>query len=325
MWKKIKYSLLAFFIVLVLVGVFAPVDHTPVVYIDRSTGRLDTEKIAAEFWLRWLYANPVGEMALEGLVKRKFVSDWYGKKMDEPASKEKIKPFVKEFGIDMSQVADTNFKCFNDFFIRKLKPTARPIDTSAKSVVSPGDGKILAYQNIDSADFIIKGIRFDLVKFLQDTMLAKNFKGGELYVLRLAPSDYHRFHFPLAGEVLKTKNIDGTYYSVSPIALREKIRLLFSNKREYTLIHNDFAGDYIMAEVGATMVGSIIQTYQGKIVCKGQEKGYFKFGGSTIVLIFKKGKVKVDKDLLDNTKRGFETSVKMGEKIGTIIYQKSRV
>ncbi len=319
MWKKIKYSLLAFFIVIVLVGVFAPVNHTPVVYVDRSTGKLDTEKIAAEFWLRWLYGNPVGEMALEGLVKRKFVSEWYGKKMDDPGSKEKIKPFIREFGIDMSQVADTNFKCFNDFFIRKLKASARPIDTSANSVVSPGDGKILAYQNLDSADFIVKGIRFDLASFLQDSVLASKFRGGELYILRLCPTDYHRFHFPLAGEVLNTKKITGSYYSVSPIALREKVRLMFSNKREYTLIRNDYAGDYIMAEVGATMVGSIVQTYKGKVVCKGQEKGYFKFGGSTVVLIFEKGKVKVDKDLLENTEHGFETAVKMGERIGTII------
>jgi phosphatidylserine decarboxylase len=319
MWRKIKYSLLAFFVVIVLVGVFAPVDHTPIVYVDRSTGKLDTEKVAAEFWLRWLYGNPVGEMALEGLVKRKFVSEWYGKKMDEPESKQKIKPFIREFNINMSEVADTNFKCFNDFFIRKLKHSARPVDTALKSIISPGDGKILAYQNLDSSDFIIKGIRFNLKDFLQDSTLANAYYGGELYILRLAPYDYHRFHFPLSGEVLKTKDISGTYYSVSPIALREKVRLLFSNKRDYTVIHNDYAGDYIMAEVGATMVGSIVQTYKDKVVCKGQEKGYFKFGGSTIVLIFKKNKIKIDKDLLLNTKKGFETAVKMGEKIGTIL------
>jgi len=319
MWKKIKNGLLSLFIVFVLVGVFVPVDHTPVVYIDRATGKQDTEKIAGEFWLRWLYDNPVGEISLEALAKRKFVSEWYGRKMDSPESKDKIKPFIKEFGINMKEVADTVFNSFNDFFTRKLKKNARPIDTSLLAIVSPGDGKLLAYQEFDTASFIIKGNRFNIYEFLQDSLLAKKYLGGVMYILRLAPTDYHRFHFPLSGEVINTKKIDGVYYSVSPIALRKKLNVLFANKREYSIVHNDYAGDYIMAEVGATMVGSIIQTYKGKVVCKGQEKGYFKFGGSTVVLLFEKGKIKVDKDLLINTAKGYETAVKMGEHIGKIV------
>ncbi len=318
MWKKLTYGFLSLFLVLVLVGVFAPVGTQPVVYFERYSHRLDTEKIAGEFWLRWLYGNPTGEMALEALVKRKFVSEWYGKQMDKPSSAEKIKPFIKEFGIDMSEVADTNFKTFNDFFTRKLKPSARPIDTSIIAVISPADGKVLAYQNISRSDFIIKGVRFNVYDFLQDSSLAKQFENAAMYIIRLCPTDYHRFHFPLSAEVLYHKKINGVYYSVSPIALREKVKLMTQNKREYTVMRNRFAGKFIMAEVGATMVGTIIQTYKDKVVCKGEEKGMFKFGGSTVVLLFRKGTVTIDKDLIDNTKSGYETAVKMGEHIGTL-------
>ncbi len=318
MWKKLKYGFLSLFLVLVLVGIFGPVDKQPVVYFERYSHRLDTEKIAGEFWLRWLYGNPTGEMTLEALVKRKFISDWYGKQMDKPSSADKIKPFVEEFGINMNEVADTNFKTFNEFFTRRLKPSARPVDTSITAIVSPADGKLLAYQDISNSDFIIKGIRFNIYDFLQDSSLAKQFKDASMYIIRLCPTDYHRFHFPLSAEVLYDKKIDGSYYSVSPIALREKIKLMTENKREYTVMKNRYAGEFIMAEVGATMVGTIIQTYKDKIVCKGSEKGLFKFGGSTVVLLFKKGTVTIDKDLLDNTKSGYETKVLMGERIGTL-------
>ncbi len=320
MWKKIKYGFGGLLIALILIGIFAPVNKTPIIFVDRHTNKLDTEKVAAEFWLRWLYSNPVGEIALDALVKRKFISEWYGNKMDKPASKSKIKPFIKEFNIDMSIVKDTNFKSFNDFFTRKLKPQARPIDTGLYAIVSPGDGKMLVYKNISKNDFIIKGEKFNVYSFLQDSSLAKQFKNGIMYVLRLCPYDYHRFHFPLSSEVLKTKKINGNYYSVSPIALREKVRLFCENKREYTLLRNRWAGKYIMAEVGATMVGSIVQTYKNPVVCKGEEKGYFKFGGSTVVLLFQHGKVVPDSDLVANTEKGLETAVKMGEHIGTLVH-----
>jgi len=318
MFKKIKYGLLGLLIALILIGIFGPVDKQPVIFVNRATHNLDTEKIAGEFWLRWLYGNPTGEMTLEALVKRKFISDWYGKFMDKPSSVEKIAPFVKEFGINMNEVADTNFNSFNDFFIRKLKPSARPVDTSLMAIVSPGDGKLLAYPDISNANFIIKGVKFNLYGFLQDSTLANEFSGASMYILRLCPTDYHRFHFPLSAEVLYSKKIDGSYYSVSPIALREKIKLMTENKREYTVMKNSYVGKFIMAEVGATMVGSIIQTYKKQIVCKGAEKGYFKFGGSTIVLLFKHGSVTIDKDLIENTAKGYETAVKMGEHIGEI-------
>lgn len=136
-------------------------------------------------------------------------------------------------------------------------------------------------------------------------------------IIRLAPIDYHRFHFPADGEISESKLIDGVYYSVSTHAIKKNFRILCENKREYSILKTEKFGDIAMFEVGATMVGGIKQSYKpNSYVKKGEEKGYFYFGGSTCVLVFERGKVKIDEDLLENTKKGIETKVYMGEKIG---------
>ncbi len=288
----------------------------PIEYYERESGQLKTEKVAGEKWLVWLYYNPIGEATLWTLAKRKLVSAIYGAMMDRSSSVKKIHPFIEDFDIDMSVVQKQEFNSFNDFFTRKLKHDARPIDTSSTIVVSPADGKILAYADISNSNFIIKGHRFDVSSFLDNPDLAQKYHDGVLLIIRLAPADYHRFHFPVGGNVSPNKMIDGEYYSVNPFALRKKAEIFCLNKREYTILSNPLFGDIVMAEVGATMVGSIEQTFKGSSVNKGEEKGYFKFGGSTIVLLFKKGKIQIDEDLLINTAKGYETTVKMGERIG---------
>lgn len=287
----------------------------PIQYYERESGQIKTEKVAGEKWLVWLYYNPIGEATLWALAKRKLVSAIYGNMMDHTYSAKKIHPFIEDFDIDMSVAQEQEFKNFNDFFTRKLKDDARPINTSAKIVVSPADGKILAYADISNSDFIIKGYRFDVSSFLDNPDLAQKYHDGALIIIRLAPVDYHRFHFPVNGNVSPNKKIEGDYYSVSPFALRKKAEIFFLNKREYTILSNPLFGDVIMAEVGATMVGSIEQTFKGSSVNKGEEKGYFKFGGSTVVLLFEKDKIHIDEDLLINTSKGYETTVKMGERI----------
>ncbi len=312
-WWGLIFLLLAIIISLA----FYPLKpQDPIRYYERESGQLKTEKVAGEKWLKWLYYNPIGEASLWALAKRKLVSSIYGNMMDRTSSAKKIQPFVEEFDIDMSIAQEQKFNTFNDFFTRKLKEGARPIDTSSNIVVSPADGKILAYANMSRADFIIKGYRFDVFSFLDNPDLAQKYLDGALLIIRLAPVDYHRFHFPVSGNVSPNKKIEGDYYSVNPFALRKKAEIFCLNKREYTIISNPLFGDVVMAEVGATMVGSIIQTYKGSTINKGEEKGYFKFGGSTVVLLFKKSKIKVDEDLLIHTAKGYETTVKMGERIG---------
>jgi phosphatidylserine decarboxylase len=316
--SKKRWGIILLLLAIIIILAFYPQPpQDPIQYFERESGQLKTEKVAGEKWLVWLYYNPIGEATLWALAKRKLVSSIYGNMMDRTSSAKKIHPFIEDFDIDMSVAQKQEFNNFNDFFTRKLKDDARPIDTSSTLVVSPADGKILAYADISNTDFIIKGYRFNVSSFLDNPELAQKYHDGALLIIRLAPADYHRFHFPVSGNISQNKKIDGDYYSVNPFALRKKAEIFCLNKREYTILSNPLFGDVVMAEVGATMVGSIIQTFKGSSVNKGEEKGYFKFGGSTVVMLFEKSKIHIDEDLLINTAKGYETTVKMGERIGS--------
>jgi phosphatidylserine decarboxylase len=134
-------------------------------------------------------------------------------------------------------------------------------------------------------------------------------------LFRLAPTDYHRFHFPVSGKLSGITKIQGNYYSVNPIALRKRIKIFCENKREYQIIKSPVFGNVIMVEIGATMVGSIVHTFHGKMAVKGDESGYFQFGGSSIILLFQPGKIKIDSDLLNDTQKHLETSVRVGQHV----------
>ena len=311
-----KKRFLVILIVFIIIAIFPFGKNEPIEYIERSTEKVKTEKVAGERWLRWLYNNPIGELSLDALVKRKFVSEWYGGRMDSPYSKEKVANFVKEYEIDLSIAEKQEFESFNDFFTRKLKPEARKIDTNKNVLISPSDGKLFAYANIENQDFIVKGYKFNIFEYLQNDSLAELYKNGSLVIVRLCPTDYHRYHFPVTGTVINKKEIDGDYYSVSPIALKKRIEIFCLNKRNYCEIKTQNFDNIIMSEVGATMVGSMVYTFNNYNIEKGQERGYFKFGGSTVVLFFKNNQITIDKDLLLNTKNKLETEVKMGERIG---------
>lgn len=322
MWttsKIITLVLLALLALLLLVAMW-PVSAPPLVrYKDRASQKWRTEKVAAVNWMRWLYYNPVGKLSLSTIVKQPFLSRWIGRYMDSPASARRIAPFVKENAINMSEAQAESYPTFNAFFSRKLKANARPIDAHTKSIVSPADGKILLYLSLKDTDFVLKGYRFDVHSFLQDRELSAQFAEGAMLVVRLAPTDYHRFHAPLAAKVVNAKQIKGGYYSVSPIALHAIPQLFCLNERSYHLMHNRQIGDFVMVEVGATFVGSIVQTFEDTHLDKGEEKGYFKFGGSTVVVLFPQGSVTFDRDLIENSAQGIETSVRMGERIGVIL------
>ncbi len=312
-----KKTILWISVLVLLAGIalYPTPEVEPIQYMDRASGEIRTEKIAGEHWLAWLYHNPVGQLSLHALVKRKIISNWYGNRMDSPGSADKIDPFVEEYGIDLGIARKDTFTSFNDFFTRELRPGARSINSDTNVITSPADCKILAYEDISNMDFMVKGYRFDVYSFLQDTMLAAKYEDGDLLIARLCPADYHRFHFPVSGRVSEPVRIEGDLYSVNPIALRKVIEIFCLNKREYVTIATAQFGDVIMGEVGATMVGSIIQTYTGNTAVKGQEKGYFKFGGSTVILLFEPRKVRIDEDLLRNTLQQLETEVKVGERV----------
>ncbi len=285
-------------------------------YIDRKDGRVKTEKVPGEKTIRWLYYHPLGKITLNLLLKRKFVSAWAGNYMNTRRSAKRIQSFARANGIDLSEYefsANGSYKTFNQFFYRRLKPGVRPV---GERVVSPADGKILAFQKIDDlATFFVKGLDFTLRSFLQDTSLAQKYRNGSMAIVRLAPADYHRFHFPVSGKASPSKKIKGHYFSVSPLALNNGLRIFCENQRDFCTLVTEKYGTVLLAEVGAAMVGSIIQTYRPGEVQKGAEKGYFAFGGSSLVLVFEEGKIQFDEDLILNTKKGLETSIKMGENI----------
>lgn len=290
-------------------------------YYNRKTRMYEVEKVAGEKYLNWTYTSPLGMKLLEKFLKKKIFSKVYGHYCNSKLSSYKIQKFVTTFNIDMSHSEKSlkEFKSFNDFFSRKLVKEARPIDKNKCSLISPGDGRIKVFTNIDLNNVIqVKGITYKLSDFIKNSDIAKIYKNGICIILRLCPTDYHRFHFLDSGICEPTVKIRGSYYSVNPIALNKINRLFCENKREWSLFHSDNFGDVLYVEVGATCVGSIIQTYpQHKRVLKGEEKGYFKFGGSTIVLFFEKNKISIDDDILKQSELGLETKVSIGEKIGS--------
>lgn len=288
-------------------------------YIDRQTGQTHVETPPGEGFLKLLYDNPFGKKAILPLTKRKFISEWYGRKMNKPSSTKRIQGFVDQLKIDITEALKPieEFTSFNDFFYRHLKPDARPI---GEGLVSPGDGKLLAFERVaDLREFFVKGNNFTLSQFLNDEKLAQKYHDYSLIILRLAPNDYHRFHFPYEGTPSIIKKIAGSYYSVSPYALAGHfVRVFCENKREYCILKTATKGDIVLVPVGATMVGGIINTYQPNHgIQKGDEMGYFKFGGSTVVVLVDSKQFKIDADLLENTQKRIETFVKMGEKIAT--------
>ncbi len=289
------------------------------IYIkNRKTNELYEEKVEGERFLKWLYDKPVGVLASEALVKRKWLSCLYGRMQDTTRSAKKIKPFVERHAINLSESEKTAFETFNDFFTRRLKPGARPIEGNENRLISPADGRLLAFENIDVDSVVqIKGMVYRLADLFESPERAALYQKGTHIVVRLSPVDYHRFHFPAGGRVKSISEVDGRYYSVNPIALKKKFKLYVENKRTLTTVESDVFGDYEMVEVGATFVGSIVQNVTaGVAVKRGEEKGFFKFGGSTVILFFREGQLQVDADILQNSSEGYETKVLMGEGIG---------
>jgi phosphatidylserine decarboxylase len=238
--------------------------------------------------------------------------------MDDPATKAKVAPFIENYGLDPAEFADSpdNYRSFNEFFYRKLKREARPVADS--KAVFPADGRHLGFQTASEIEGVfVKGQKFDLGKLLGDDALAARYADGSLVLSRLCPVDYHRFHFPATGTPGAAKVINGPLFSVSPIALRLRLSYLWENKRTLTKLETADLGTVLLLEIGATCVGSIIQTFTpGKLVKKGEEKGYFAFGGSSTITIFEPGALKLADDLVEWSAKQTELYAKVGTKMG---------
>ncbi len=287
---------------------------------NRKTGQLEAEAVSGEKWLHWLYETPSGRFTLEAFVKRRWYSFLSGFWCDSSFSRGMIRPFIEKYGIDMAEALDEpeDYISFNDFFSRHLKPEARPFPQDPQLLPSPGDGRLQVFPEIHpDRIWQIKGSGYRLKDLVPDRTLCRQFAGGSCALLRLAPTDYHRFHCIADGRLEAPRRIRGQYYSVNPIALRQVGEVFCRNTRMLTLQHRETGGDILYVEVGATSVGSIVQMYpEGGAVFTGDEKGFFKFGGSTILLFFEPDQVIFDGDLLEHSGRGIETRIVAGETIG---------
>lgn len=240
-----------------------------------------------------------------------------GKKYDDPASASQIEGFINFHRLDMSEVdlPIDQFKNFNEFFYRALKPGARPCSApdNPKIIVSPADSRTVVFNTMDDATRIwVKGREFTVEKLIGDAypMDTKRYKGGALGIFRLAPQDYHRFHVPVDGVMGTPKKIDGEYYTVNPMAIRSALDVYGDNVRVVVPIDSVAHGRVMYICIGAMMVGSTVITRQaGENIKRAEELGYFKFGGSTILLLFEPGMMVFDDDLVVNSNEALETLV----------------
>lgn len=261
----------------------------------------------------FLYKNVVGNIVLS-LANKRFVSRIVGKYMDSKYSIKYIEPFIKSNNIDMSDYPKESYKSFNQFFSRKIVNGKRPCSKSNNDLASPCDSKVLVYKIDDNLTFSIKGKKYTVERILRNKELACEYKNGYFLVFRLSVDDYHRYSYIDNGILLDSKKINGKFHTVGPIAF-ERFKVFCENQREYSILQTENFGKIVQMEVGAMMVGKIVN-HNLKKFKRGMEKGYFLFGGSTVVLMIKEGIVEIDSDIIGNSRNSIETKVRALETIG---------
>lgn len=263
--------------------------------------------------LQFLYKNPLGRRILKRLVRRE-VSQKARSFFCCPLSALAIGPFIRKNKIDMSQYQKGPFRSFNDFFIRQTVPGARPVDEAPEHLISPCDAKAAAFPVDENSVWHVKGIDYSLAALLGDEELAKQYEGGTGLVLRLSPDDYHRYCYIDDGRAGERHFLPGMLHTVQPVA--EKERVFAVNCREYTVLGTDHFGPVIQMEVGAVLVGKIVNYHENHRFHKGEEKGRFEYGGSTILLFFKQNQVRLHPQLFLSGEQKREVKVRLGQKIG---------
>lgn len=293
-----------------------------ITYFDRVCQTEQKEQVYGGVFLDILYGKGwikrvISFFLLPCVACISFSSYLYGVIQKSRYTRVKVRPFIKKFQIDTSEFLDRvdSFRSFNDFFVRKLKSTCRPIEASEKVVILPADARYLVVPNVKKADrFFVKGQSLSLNELLQDETLALRYEEGAMAIARLCPVDYHRFHFPCEGVAHQTREIPGPLFSVNPIALRRHLDILTRNKRVITLFESVHFGTIAYIEVGATYVGTIHQTFTpDRLYRKGEEKGYFSFGGSCVILLFEPGRIEFAPDLLKYSNQSLEVRGLMGQ------------
>jgi len=306
-------------------------------FFHREKGLVEVEKVYGDKAVEWLYNSFTGKLFSRLAIKR-FFSSIYGIYQNSGISQRKIKPFVDNFQIDLTEYlpeklpeqtsgADaaqgsshqiSPYSSFNAFFIRKFKAEARAFTQVRGEMPAFAEARYFGHKEINPELTIpVKGEFLTVNRLLSDERWSPLFQGGPILVARLCPVDYHRFHFPDTGRILDHYRIPGVFHSVNPLALKKKNDIFITNERHVTILDTVNFGKIAYIEIGAMCVGRIVQTHDEKVFNRGDEKGYFLFGASTVIIVGQKGAWQPMPDIVENTQRSLETYIKLGDRVAS--------
>lgn len=291
----------------------------------RGHRKMETELVYGDRAIQYLYQNDWGKRANK-LVTSPWASKIYGFYQDLPISHRKVRPFIEKFNIDIAEYEPgsrssydpkDSYANFNEFFIRRFRIGKRPFVPEPKRMPAFAEARYVGHASIDpETAFPVKGSFLTAAGLLGNADVCRPFEGGPLLIARLCPVDYHRYHYPDSGRVIDQWRVNGRFDSVNPIALRIKPEIFIANERHVSILQTENFGKLAYIEVGAVCVGKIVQTHRwNKPFLRGEEKGYFLFGGSTVVLLGEKGAWKPSADILEKTSQGVETYLRLGEEV----------
>lgn len=298
-------------------------------FFHREHNKIETEKVYGDLLIKLLYKSSSGKF-LAPIFANKYLSKVYGVMQNNMLTQLKVPKFVTNFDIDLEDYLPGSVKIdnqalsyrnFNEFFIRAFKPGKRLFASGKDLMGAPAEARYYGHEKVtDDLKIPVKGKDLNAQKLLQNEKWQDLFKNGPLLIARLCPVDYHRYHYPDNGKTLDHYQIKGSFHSVNPLALQSKSDILIANERRVSILETQNFGKLAYIEVGAAMVGKIVQSFdESKGFKKGDEKGYFLFGGSTVILLGEEGKWLPSKDILTNTKNNIETYIKLGDMIATAI------
>lgn len=292
-------------------------------YYNRVSKQIETEKVYGSAYLEWAYQNRLGFALTDKVLSKRWLSLLMGAYESSTFSKGKIPAFIQKYSIPMGEYVQATYNSFNDFFIREFAPGKRPFAPSAKAFCAGAEARYLAFENVSAQTKVkVKGIDLHLNQLIGGNGLGEEFDGGTVIIARLCPVDYHRFHFPISGTITQGYAIHGALHSVNPLALKIKPEVFLINERQVAILESEEFGKTAMIEVGALGVGKIVQSsyrlngsYPVKFD-KGQEKGYFLFGGSTVIWVIQRNRLILSDDLKTNSLKGLETWIPLGDPLG---------
>ncbi len=296
-----------------------PISNKPIEYFNRQSGEIEFESVYGGSLVSLLYETKGGQILADKILSRPWLSHYYGLYQDSPLSKYKIKKFIDEFKINMSEYEGREFGSFNDFFTRKFKLESRNFTRNQNSMAAFAEGRYLGFDKISpELRFPVKGGFLTAKALLGVGNLSGKLSNGPMLIARLCPVDYHRFHFPDDGKILETYRVEGSLHSVNPTALKFKGDIFATNERQISILETGSFGTLAYVEVGALCVGKIVQTHDSVSFKRGDEKGYFHFGASTVIVMGEPGRWKPSSDILENSQIGREVFIRLGDVIANL-------